>query len=233
MNSSDILQINTLGLAYASGFHFQCQTPIRISKGDKLCLMGRNGAGKSTFLKLLSADIEAQSGSIQFSGQKVHPANFEYKQRIGYLPQEPSLPKWTNAKDLIRYLNDLRGTATNLGEHDIWGIGEYAHKALALCSYGMQKRVSLHLALSHNPSLVLLDEPFSGLDINHAATLESWIQKAKDSIIILSTHSSYTAAKLCNRCLLLKSGDLSEVQGWSELNLEERMSLLESEVKAA
>ena len=113
---------------------------------------------------------------------------------------------------------------------DYWDCGEYQRRPLVACSHGMQKRVGLAVASHHDPSLLILDEPFSGLDIFHIKALESLVLNRKKigRMTILSTHIIPYAAKLCDRAYLMERGNLLPVSKWHQADLPTRISLIES-----
>lgn len=207
---------------------------LELSKGARIALFGKNGAGKTTLFQLLTGHMAADSGVIELFGQRMNVSSFELKKRIGYLPQHLELPRWVSAHDLITY-------ALKLYEFDRleerrseilarWDAAYYANKPLGACSYGMQKRVGLALATVHNPELLILDEPFSGLDLFHIRTLEELLaERSSDQVTIVSTHVASHVAKLCDRGIVVRDGKLQEIEAWSKASFMERLDLMEDQ----
>lgn len=205
-----------------------------LQKGDRLALFGKNGAGKSTMFQLITGHLTADSGDIQVFGQRMLVESFALKKRIGYLPQNLELPRWVSAHDIITYALKLyeldRLTERRREVLDRWDASSYAYKPLSSCSYGMQKRVALALATLHDPELLILDEPFSGLDLFHIRTLENLIaERGQDQLTIVSTHVASHVAKLCDRAATIRDGRFEEIQAWPEANFMDRIDLMEDQ----
>ncbi|MBC7533403.1 MAG: ABC transporter ATP-binding protein [Oligoflexus sp.] len=207
---------------------------LDLKAGSRLALFGKNGAGKTTLFQLMTGHMTADSGTIEIFGQRMNPSSFELKKRIGYLPQHLELPRWVSAYDLITYamklyqFDDLEARRKAVLER--WDASYYANKPLGACSYGMQKRVGLALATLHNPELLILDEPFSGLDLFHIRTLEDLLAERSDSqLTIVSTHVASHVAKLCDRAMTVNQGRLEEVEAWNSATFMERLDLMEEQ----
>ncbi|RZA15054.1 MAG: ABC transporter ATP-binding protein, partial [Proteobacteria bacterium] len=193
---------------------------VEMKAGERLALFGKNGAGKTTLFQLITGHMTADSGEIRLFGEKMHPSAFELKKRIGYLPQHLELPRWVSAHDIITYALKLHGFEDLKKRRDevlaLWDSSDYAFKPLGACSYGMQKRVALALATLHNPELLILDEPFSGLDLFHIRTLEDLLSaRRSDQLTIVSTHVASHVAKLCNKAATIREGKFDEISEWS------------------
>ncbi|RZA13440.1 MAG: ABC transporter ATP-binding protein, partial [Proteobacteria bacterium] len=193
-----------------SGFRLGPLT-LDLAAGTRLALFGKNGAGKTTLFQLVTGHMAADSGTISIAGQRMNVTAFELKKRIGYLPQHLELPRWVSAFDLITYalklyeFPDLDRKRKDVLER--WDAAYYANKPLGACSYGMQKRVGLALATLHNPDLLILDEPFSGLDLFHIRTLEDLLaERTSSQLTVVSTHVASHVARLCDRAIVIKEG---------------------------
>lgn len=205
-----------------------------LNQGDRLALFGKNGAGKSTLFQLITGHLTADSGEILLFGQRMRPDSFELKKSIGYLPQNLELPRWVSAHDIITYALKLYGYPDLVQRREqtlaLWDAEYYAFKPLGACSYGMQKRVALALATLHNPRLLILDEPFSGLDLFHIRTLEELLaQRTSEQLTIVSTHVASHVAKLCERAATVRDGKLEELKAWGKASFLERLDLMEGE----
>ncbi|RYZ60041.1 MAG: ABC transporter ATP-binding protein [Proteobacteria bacterium] len=216
-----------------SGFHLG-PLNLDLKAGARIALFGKNGAGKTTLFQLVTGHMAADSGVIELFGQRMNVSSFELKKRIGYLPQHLELPRWVSAYDLITYavklyeFTDLERRRSEILER--WDASYYANKPLGACSYGMQKRVGLALATLHNPELLILDEPFSGLDLFHIRTLEELLaERTKDQITIVSTHVASHVARLCDRAIVVRDGKLEEIDAWAGAAFMERLDLMEDQ----
>jgi ABC-type multidrug transport system ATPase subunit len=194
---------------------------LQVHTGKTLAVFGTNGAGKSTMFSLITGQIDSDGGDIIYNEQKISVERPESKKNIGYQPQELQLPEWNTPEELLLYSARLRGIPNPqaLVNETIkyWDIEPFRQRALAACSYGMTKRAMLAFATLHQPNLLILDEPFNGLDILHVKRLNQYLETRKSSGLttILSTHVPYTAAKLCDRAVLISNGKLTDIPMWN------------------
>lgn len=228
------LSLNQLTKSFPSSGFTLGPLSFEIRPGSRLALFGKNGAGKSTMFQLLTGHMTADSGEIVFTGQKMHPSAFELKKRIGYLPQHLELPRWVSAHDIITYALKLYGFEDLVSRRaeilTLWDASYYAFKPLGACSYGMQKRVALALATLHNPELLILDEPFSGLDLFHIRTLEDLLaERSSTQMTIVSTHVASHVAKLCDRAATIRDGVFDEIPAWNAAPFMARLDLMEDQ----
>lgn len=221
--------------------------PINVSffKGQTVAVLGKNGAGKTTLFELLTGHLDAAQGTIYVENHRVTPETTQIKRRIGYLPQYPRLPLWVTPHDLLHYAAILHGGSSELDQQkqvprvdfdqkvaqseEYWDCAGYRHKPLGTLSYGMQKRVGLALATLHEPDVLILDEPHSGLDIFHCRALDDAIRKRAlhGKVTVISTHVAAFAAGSCDRVIAIQDGQLEELPGWQESSFLDRISLIE------
>jgi ABC-2 type transport system ATP-binding protein len=176
--------------------------------------LGPNGSGKSTTMKMITGLIERDAGEILFEGQPVERDPIAYKQRIGYVPEEPQLYTHLSGAEYLVMVAQLRGLERKRATEAIAGmlrlLGLYEDRDMAMSSYskGMRQKVLLSAALLHNPDLVLLDEPFSGLDVGSSLVLRSLIEELarRGKAVLLSSHEMQTVEKLCARVVILHRG---------------------------
>ena len=174
-----------------------------ISSGKALGLLGRNGAGKTTTIRILMDVFKANEGEIIIDGKKFNPKDFQ----IGYLPEERGLYPKKKVIDQLMYLGNLRGISLKEAKTNgkFWlkrlGIEEYENRLLETLSKGNQQKVQLAQTLVCNPEIVILDEPFSGLDPVNAQILKDvvtdLIQDGK--LVIFSSHHNINDIRLINR----------------------------------
>jgi ABC-2 type transport system ATP-binding protein len=184
---------------------------LQVRPGRVFGLIGPNGAGKTTTIRMIVNITVPDSGTIELLGQRMNTA---LQDRIGYLPEERGLYKRMKVGEQLRFfaeLKDLRGAEANkridewLGRLELTAWKEKRTKEL---SKGMQQKVQFITAVIHDPDLVILDEPFSGLDPVNVDLMKETIldQKAKGKTIILSTHQMEIAEKLCDDvCMINRS----------------------------
>ena len=204
---------------------------LAVDAGETLAILGENGAGKSTLFNLMTANLDKDSGEIILRGERLTPENFIAKRGFGYLPQKLYFPPWVSGEELLRYAQSLYGKGNVEQSLSYWDCASYRRLPLASCSHGMQKRVGLALATLHCPPLLLLDEPFSGLDVSHTRALETLLQDRcqQGHSNIISTHILPYVAKLCHRVVILQKGILRNINNWQETSYIPRIETLEKE----
>jgi len=184
--------------------------------GEVTGYLGANGSGKSTTMKLITGLIEMTSGEILFGGQSIQQDPIGYKRRIGYVPEEPQLYTHLSGSEYLVMVAQLRGLPGKSAAASISGLlrllGLWGDRHVAMSSYskGMRQKVLLAAALLHNPDLVLLDEPFSGLDVGSSLVLRSLIEELarRGKVVLLSSHELETVERLCSRVVILHRGKI-------------------------
>jgi len=182
--------------------------------GEVTGYLGPNGSGKSTTLKMITTLLEPSSGEILFQNEPVNRDPVRYKQRFGYVPEEPQLYPHLTGGEYLEMVGQLRGLPDALLRHKIEGflrlfslLGD-RHVAMQSYSKGMRQKILLAAALLHNPELVLLDEPFSGLDVSSALVLRDLIAglAARGKTVLFSSHELETVERVCSRVVILHKG---------------------------
>ena len=183
-----------------------------ISSGKALGLLGRNGAGKSTTIRILMDVFKADQGNMSMNGKTFHAKDYN----IGYLPEERGLyPKKKVSEQLI-YLATLRGLSHGDAKANLkkWlkrlGIEEYENRVLDTLSKGNQQKVQLAQTLMCDPDIVILDEPFSGLDPVNSQTLKEVVQEQiqDGKLVIFSSHQMNYVEEFCEDIVILHHGDV-------------------------
>jgi ABC-2 type transport system ATP-binding protein len=184
---------------------------FEVHENEIFGLLGPNGAGKSTTIRMLLDFIKPDSGSISIFGERFSEKT---KESIGYLPEERGLYDEITVMDNLVYLASLKGAdSREAGERalrllDRAGIGEKADAKVKQLSKGLRQLVQLCATLIHEPGLLILDEPFSGLDPTNRELVKEMIREQKNSgkTIILSTHMMNEVEELCDRVLMINNG---------------------------
>jgi ABC-2 type transport system ATP-binding protein len=182
-----------------------------VDPGEILGLIGPNGAGKSSTIKIILDFMKPDSGEVKIFGQ---PMNEAIKDQIGYLPEERGLYKRLTAIDLILYLASLKGMDKAMAEKkanvllEQTGMLENKKKKNKEMSKGMGQLIQFIVAVIHDPELIILDEPFAGLDPVRTQTVQNIVGKLRDEgkAIILSTHQMNKVEELCDRVLMIDKG---------------------------
>jgi ABC-2 type transport system ATP-binding protein len=182
--------------------------------GEITGYLGPNGSGKSTTMKMITGLIERTTGQILLHGEPIERDWLAYKRRMGYVPEEPHLYSHLSGVEYLVMVGQLRGLPAKSTEEKIIGmlrlLGLYGDRHVPISSYskGMRQKVLLTGALLHNPELILLDEPFSGLDIATGLVLRSLIQElaARGKVVLFSSHELETVERVCSHVVILHRG---------------------------
>ena len=182
--------------------------------GEVTGYLGPNGSGKSTTLKMITGLMEPSDGEILFRGEPIDRDRIAHKQRLGYVPEEPQLYPHLTGAEYLEMVGQLRGLPEQLLAEKIDGflqlLSLYEDRYVALSSYskGMRQKVLLAAALLHNPELVLLDEPFSGLDVTSALVLRDLIRElaARGKVVLFSSHDLETVERVSSHIVILHKG---------------------------
>lgn len=183
-----------------------------ISSGKALGLLGRNGAGKSTTIRILMDVFKANSGTITMDGKPFSAKDYN----IGYLPEERGLYPKKKVSEQLLYLAQLRGASKTQAKSNLkhWlqrlGIEEYEDRVLDTLSKGNQQKVQLAQTLMCNPDIIILDEPFSGLDPVNSQVLQEVVQEQIEAgkLVIFSSHQMNYVEEFCEDIVILHHGDV-------------------------
>ena len=198
---------------------------FRVDEGDVFALVGPNGAGKTTLLRILTDILRPDSGRLTMLGSS---AFREILGMIGYLPEERGLYKSLSPLETVSYFAQLKGLSASDARKgaeralEMVGMLGHARRKLEELSKGMAQRVQFAATLAHGPILLILDEPFSGLDPVSARFLQDVIahQREQGRTVLLSTHNMEHAEKLCNRLLMLHRGQVRLYGGIADIRRE-------------
>ena len=166
-----MLEVHGLTKRY-SGVVAVDQVSFTVQPGEIVVYLGHNGAGKSTTVKMIIGLIEPSTGHVVFHGRDVRENLKDFQHRIGYVPEEPHLYSYLSGRGYLQLAGRLRGLPQNKLEPKIdellclFGLWDDRHSPLSAYSKGMRQKVLLSAALLHDPELLILDEPFSGLDLS-------------------------------------------------------------------
>lgn len=187
---------------------------FEIPKGQIVGLLGHNGAGKTTIMKILTGFLEASSGKIEIDNLNIEDHLIEIQSKIGYLPENVPLYPEMTVLDYLEYVADLRGLQNK--EQVVstavqkTALKEKASSKIETLSKGYKQRVGVAQAILHSPEILILDEPTNGLDPTQIQDMRNLIiELGQESTVILSTHIMQEVEAVCERVLILQRGKLS------------------------
>jgi ABC-2 type transport system ATP-binding protein len=200
-------------------------------RGEVTGYLGPNGSGKSTTLKMITGLLQPTDGRIFFDGERIDRDPMAYRGRVGYVPEEPLLYPHLTGAEYLEMVGQLRGMPARALADKIDGflrvLSLHEDRWVPISSYskGMRQKVLLAAALLHNPALVLLDEPFSGLDVSSALVLREIIRElaARGKTVVFSSHELETVERVSSHVVILHKGRV--VANDSIDNLRALMSL--------
>jgi ABC-2 type transport system ATP-binding protein len=187
-----------------------------VNPGEVLGYLGPNGSGKSTTVNVIVGLLQPGSGTIALNGRSQAEDAVGYKERIGYVPEEPFLYTHLTAGEYLTLVGRLRRMPKDALDRKVMELlklfllWDARYSTMTAFSKGMRQRVLLAAALLHNPDLLVLDEPFSGLDVNASLLFQSLITMfaAQGRMILFSTHRFDMVEKVCTRAVILSKGRL-------------------------
>ena len=239
-----MLSINHFSKQYAPGRYAVQDLTLQVAPGEICGFLGHNGAGKSTTLRAVAGVLDFTEGDITVDGHSIRTEPVAAKQAMAFLPDNPDLYDFLTGIQYLNFVADICAVPADVrtariqefaGAFALTGdlgspIGSYSH--------GMKQKLALISALIRRPKLLLLDEPFVGLDPNAAYTLKQMLHQLcrEGGAVFFSTHVLEVAEKLCDKLAILKNGRLIEAGPTAEIvgkrNLEEVFLQLEREEAA-
>jgi ABC-2 type transport system ATP-binding protein len=185
-----------------------------VTPGEVLGLLGPNGSGKSTTVKILTGLLQPTTGHVLIDGIDALADVVRYKTQIGYVPEEPHLYSYLTGPEYLQLVGRLRGMTESVLDDKIerflklLGIYDDRYQALSSYSKGMRQKILIAAAVLHNPRIVILDEPFSGLDVTAARVLKAFVRAiaADGKMVVFSSHVLEVVEQVCSRVVILREG---------------------------
>ncbi|MFN8378182.1 MAG: ATP-binding cassette domain-containing protein [Anaerolineae bacterium] len=184
---------------------------FEVRAGEVFAMLGPNGAGKSTTIRMILDILRPDSGTIDVFGG---PIDAERKDRIGYLPEERGLYRSAKVIDMMVYLGVLKGMSKEAARQrgmellEELGLAENAKQKVSELSKGMQQKVQFAVTIMHNPDLIIIDEPFSGLDPVNTMVIKDLLMgfRNRGGAVVMSTHQMYHVEEMADRLLMINRG---------------------------
>jgi ABC-2 type transport system ATP-binding protein len=196
-----------------------------LSSGEVLGCLGPNGSGKSTTVRMLTGLLDPTRGQVLSSGENIQSNLVGYRERLGYVPEEPDLYPFLSGREYLELVGILRGLATSqLGKKidamlELFSLYPHRHSAIGSYSKGMRQRILLIAALLHNPQLLIFDEPLSGLDVSSALIVKNLIKGLgqRGKAVFYCSHVLEVVEKVCSHVMILRRGRLLAYAPTSDL----------------
>ena len=189
---------------------------FEVKKGEVFGLLGTNGAGKSTTIKMLCGLLKPTRGSIRIGNIDLQRMPLKAKSMMGYLPENPLIYDKLTGAETLELIGKLRKLSIDMIEQrvkyyaDTLGLGEQIYHEVGTYSKGMRQKLAIAMTLIHDPEMVLLDEPASGLDPRYTKLLKDWIKNLSTNgrTVLLSTHIIEMAETLCDKTGIIDQGKM-------------------------
>ncbi|PYR33857.1 MAG: ABC transporter ATP-binding protein [Acidobacteria bacterium] len=185
-----------------------------IQSGEILGLLGPNGSGKSTTVKIITGLLRPTSGHVRFAGRSIFEDLCAYKAELGYVPEEPHLYSYMTGPEYLQLVGRLRRIPEEKLDAKIdrmlqaLDIYDDRYQTMSAYSKGMRQKILIAAAVLHNPRVVVLDEPFSGLDVSAARVLKAFVRGLSEEgkTVVFSSHVLEVVEQVCSRVVILKDG---------------------------
>jgi ABC-2 type transport system ATP-binding protein len=208
-----MLEVDGVSKSY-HGIHAVRDVSFHAAPGQVVGLLGPNGSGKSTTVKVLVGLLQPTRGRVRWRGVDIHDQLRDYQRLFGYVPEEPRLYSYLTATEYLELVGGLRGLDTiTLGRRisrylELFGLAAEQHVPLSSFSKGMRQKILLSAALLHDPEIVMLDEPCSGLDVASTLILRRLVSALaqRGVTVIYSSHVMDMVEKVCDDVLILHKG---------------------------
>jgi len=220
-----MLKIENLTKHYKGSDKGVTDISIHVEKGDIFAFIGHNGAGKTTTLKCITGIHEFEQGKIFVDGLELKKAPLECKKRFAYIPDNPDLYEYLTGIQYLNFVADVFQVSAAEREERIYKYADAFEITASLgdlissYSHGMKQKLAIISAMVHKPKLLILDEPFVGLDPKAAVVLKGMMKELceEGGAIFFSTHVLEVAEKLCNKVAIIKDGKLIAVGAMDEV----------------
>ncbi|MBP6759455.1 MAG: gliding motility-associated ABC transporter ATP-binding subunit GldA [Flavobacterium sp.] len=229
------IEVNNISKSYG-GQKALDNISFAVKKGEIVGFLGPNGAGKSTLMKILTTYISADEGTASVNGFDVNTQAKSVQQSIGYLPEHNPLYLDLYVREYLAFNADVYKVAKSRIEEviQLTGLSNESHKKIGQLSKGYRQRVGLANALLHNPDVLILDEPTTGLDPNQLVEIRNVIKNVgKNKTVFLSTHIMQEVEAICDRVIIIDKGKIVADKKLDNLISTEKEQIIEVEFDLA
>jgi ABC-2 type transport system ATP-binding protein len=230
-----VLSLQNLMMSYAST-NVLNGINLDVHQGEVIGYIGPNGAGKSTTIKIILGLVDGYGGVVELFGEDISSDNVTYKRRIGYVPENAEIYDNLTAAEYLTFIGELYGLEREDAEKkslallEEFDMGEVFHSRISSFSKGMRQKVLITSSLLHNPDLILLDEPLSGLDANSVMIVKDMLEALANQgkTILYSSHIMDVVERISNRIVLLVDGEIAADGTFEELKEQSKAGSLEA-----
>lgn len=202
-----------------------------VNNGEIFAFIGHNGAGKTTTIKSIVGILDFEEGDILINGKSIKKSPIECKKQMAYVPDNPDLYENMKAIDFINFICDMYGTPVDVRRKNIdkyatmFEIKDKLNSDISSFSHGMKQKVALMAALVHEPKVLVMDEPFVGLDPKAVYDMKEIMREMvkEKKTIFFSTHILDVAEKLCDRVAIIKNGKIIKIGNMKEVKGDESL----------
>ncbi|MBQ3353425.1 ABC transporter ATP-binding protein [Candidatus Saccharibacteria bacterium] len=213
---------------------------FEVKSGEIFAFIGHNGAGKTTLIKSICGILDFDEGDILIDGKSIKNEPIECKKKMAYVPDDPELYEDMKAISFINFVYDMYDVPIEVRERNterfakMFGMEGELNNVIKSFSHGMKQKIALIAALAHEPKILIMDEPFVGLDPKAIFDMKEVMREVvkKGGTIFFSTHILDMAEKLCDRVAIVKQGKLIKVGGMKEIRGDKSLEKVFLELEA-
>ncbi|KRQ87841.1 Fluoroquinolones export ATP-binding protein [Caloramator mitchellensis] len=225
-----MIEVNKLNFSYQKNKEFIKDMTFNVDKGEIFGFLGPSGAGKSTLQKILTGTIKDYEGNVKVDGEEVKNHKTEFYEKIGVVFEFPTLYAKFTALENMNYFASLykNSRIDSIELLNMVGLKEFDNKKVSEFSKGMKTRLNFVKSLSHQPKILFLDEPTTGLDPANSRLIKDIIleQKKLGKTILITTHNMYLATEICDRVAFIVDGKIKALDSPKNLIMKSKKSVL-------